>query len=111
MLDLYSSSSVELDADEVADAMALADTATLLLLDARISETGVPSDTGASSTSVSGTDRPDAAPFDDLGGHRAEIGQATGVLMVQLGVASTGHSSGCAPTRTPGEHGSRWSPT
>ncbi|MEU7409782.1 MULTISPECIES: GAF and ANTAR domain-containing protein [Streptomyces] len=91
VLDLYSSSSVELDADEVADAMAFADTATLLLLDAGISETGAPSDTGASGTDVSGTDvsgtdRPDAAPFDDLGGYRAEIDQATGILMVQLGV-------------------------
>jgi hypothetical protein len=81
VLDLYSSSSVELDADEVADAMAFADTATLLLLDARITETGVPSGTGASQT-----DRTDAAPSDDLGGYRAEIDQATGILMVQLGV-------------------------
>jgi hypothetical protein len=86
VLDLYSNSSVELDADEVADAMAFADTATLLLLDAGISETGVPSDTGASGTDVAGTDLPDAAPFDDLGGYRAEIDQATGILMVQLGV-------------------------
>ncbi|SEE21784.1 GAF and ANTAR domain-containing protein [Streptomyces sp. Ag109_O5-10] len=81
VLDLYSSTSVELDADEVADAMAFADTATLLLLDAGISETGVPS-----GTDVAGTDRPDDAPFDDLGGYRAEIDQATGILMVQLGV-------------------------
>jgi len=91
VLDLYSSSSVELDADEVADAMAFADTATLLLLDARVSETGVTFGTGASGTdeagpSTSGTDRPDAAPFDDLGAYRAEIDQATGILMVQLGV-------------------------
>jgi hypothetical protein len=86
VLDLYSSSSVELDADEVADAMAFADTAALLLLDAGISETGDPSDTGASGTDVAGTYRPDAAPFDDLGGHRSEIDQATGILMVQLGV-------------------------
>ncbi|MER5526108.1 GAF and ANTAR domain-containing protein [Streptomyces sp. NPDC002677] len=91
VLDLYSSTSVELDADEVADAMAFADAATLLLLDAGISETGVPSDTSASDTDVAGTDvagtdQPDAAPFDDLGGYRAEIDQATGILMVQLGV-------------------------
>ncbi|SED98334.1 ANTAR domain-containing protein [Streptomyces sp. 2231.1] len=86
VLDLYSSNSVELDADEVADAMAFADTATLLLLDAGISETGVPSDTGASGTDMTGTDRPDAASFDDLGDYRAEIDQATGILMVQLGV-------------------------
>lgn len=96
VLDLYSSSSVALDADEVADAMAFADTATLLLLDARISETGVPFDTDAAGTGTSGTDaagpntsgndRPGTAPFDDLGGYRAEIDQATGILMVQLGV-------------------------
>ncbi|WP_051735299.1 GAF and ANTAR domain-containing protein [Streptomyces sp. NRRL B-3229] len=86
VLDLYSSTSVELDPDEVADAMAFADTATLLLLDAGISETGVPSGTGAPGTDMTGTDRPDAAPFDDLGGYRAEIDQATGILMVQLGV-------------------------
>ncbi|MFG2731715.1 GAF and ANTAR domain-containing protein [Streptomyces canus] len=88
VLDLYSSSSVELDADEVADAMAFADTATLLLLDARISETGATSDTVAPGTAVADADRPDAAPFDDLGGHRAEIDQATGILMVQLGVGA-----------------------
>ncbi|EDY58981.1 conserved hypothetical protein [Streptomyces sviceus ATCC 29083] len=86
VLDLYSSTSVELDADEVADAMAFADTATLLLLDAGISVTGVPSDTGAPGTDAAGTDLPDAAPLDDLGGYRAEIDQATGILMVQLGV-------------------------
>ncbi|MFJ2608607.1 MULTISPECIES: ANTAR domain-containing protein [unclassified Streptomyces] len=73
VLDLYSGSSVELDAEEMADAMAFADTATLLLLDARIDETA-------------GADRPDLAPFDDLGGYRAEIDQATGILMVQLDV-------------------------
>ncbi|WP_369250614.1 ANTAR domain-containing protein [Streptomyces sp. R41] len=86
VLDLYSSGSVELDADEVADAMAFADTATLLLLDARVSETGVLSDTGRAGPSTSGADRPDTAPFDDLGGYRAEIDQATGILMVQLGI-------------------------
>lgn len=86
VLDLYSSSSVELDAEEVADAMAFADAATLILLDARISETGVPFDTQAPDTDAAGTGRPDAAPFDDLGGYRAEIDQATGILMVQLDV-------------------------
>jgi hypothetical protein len=91
VLDLYSSSSVELDAEEVADAMAFADAATSILLDARISETGGPfdthaPDTHAPDTDTTGTDRPDAAPFDDLGGYRAEIDQATGILMVQLDV-------------------------
>lgn len=86
VLDLYSSNSVELDADEVADAMAFADIATLLLLDAGISETGVPPDTAPSGTDGVDTDRPDAASFDDLGGYRAEIDQATGILTVQLGI-------------------------
>ncbi|MFF3325306.1 ANTAR domain-containing protein [Streptomyces sp. NPDC002889] len=60
VLDLYSSVPVELDAEELADAMAFADTATMVLLDARIEESDAP--------------------------YRAEIDQATGMLTVQLGV-------------------------
>ncbi|MFJ1971157.1 GAF and ANTAR domain-containing protein [Streptomyces sp. NPDC087903] len=91
VLDLYSRSSVELDADEVADAMAFADTATLLLLDSRISDTGTFFDIDRSGTYRSGGDSsdtrpPGGGPLDDLGGYRAEIDQATGILMVQLGV-------------------------
>jgi hypothetical protein len=96
VLDLYSSSSVELDADEVADAMAFAVTATLLLLDSRISDAGSFVDidragTYRSDANRSGGDPPDTHPqgggqIDGLGGYRAEIDQATGVLMVQLGV-------------------------
>ncbi|MEV6020086.1 MULTISPECIES: GAF and ANTAR domain-containing protein [unclassified Streptomyces] len=86
VLDLYSSSSVELDAEAVADGMAFADAATLLLLDARISDTGVPFGSRAADTGAPGTDRHDAPPLDDLGGYRAEIDQATGILMVQLDV-------------------------
>ncbi|MFI1105647.1 ANTAR domain-containing protein [Streptomyces melanogenes] len=75
VLDLYCQGPVWLDADQLADAMAFADFATLVLLDAR-------------------TETPGAAPTDatgpghglDLGGYRAEISQATGMLTVQLGV-------------------------
>ncbi len=64
-----------LDAGELADALAFADLATLLLLDARIDETNAPVD-GAR----------EERGFEDLGGYRAEIDQATGILTVQLGV-------------------------
>ncbi|KPI02813.1 ANTAR domain protein [Actinobacteria bacterium OK074] len=75
VLDLYADVPTVLDAEELADALAFADLATLLLLDARIDATG---------ESALGP-----APehgFDDLGGYRAEIDQATGILTVQLGV-------------------------
>ncbi|MEV7884012.1 GAF and ANTAR domain-containing protein [Streptomyces sp. NPDC002817] len=75
VLDLYADVPTVLDAEELADAQAFADLATLLLLDARIEETGAPAD-GASS------DR----GLEDLGAYRAEIDQATGILTVQLGV-------------------------
>lgn len=64
-----------LGAEELADAMAFADLATLLLLDARIDETGAAADGAV----------PDRG-FEDLGGHRAEIDQATGMLTAQLDV-------------------------
>ncbi|MEV1079676.1 ANTAR domain-containing protein [Streptomyces sp. NPDC050211] len=70
VLDLYADVPTVLDAEELADALAFADLATLLLLDARIDETGAPADRG----------------FEDLGGYRAEIDQATGILTVQLEV-------------------------
>ncbi|MDQ0596276.1 hypothetical protein QF037_000621 [Streptomyces canus] len=75
VLDLYADVPTVLDAEELADALAFADLATLLLLDARIEETGAPIG-GASA------DR----GFEDLGAYRAEIDQATGILTVQLGV-------------------------
>ncbi|MET9454892.1 GAF and ANTAR domain-containing protein [Streptomyces canus] len=75
VLDLYADVPTVLDAEELADAQAFADLATLLLLDARIDETGA--QTGAPS--------PDHG-FEDLGGYRAEIDQATGILTVQLEV-------------------------
>ncbi|TPQ20696.1 ANTAR domain-containing protein [Streptomyces sporangiiformans] len=76
VLALYADAPVELDAEELADALAFADAATLVLLDSRLEE-------------------PDAFPaegpprdghVEDLGGYRAEIDQATGMLTVQLGV-------------------------
>ncbi|MFI6334346.1 ANTAR domain-containing protein [Streptomyces sp. NPDC050535] len=75
VLDLYADVPTVLDADQLADAMAFADLATLLLLDTRIDETGA---------SDGGPD-PDHG-FEDLGGYRAEIDQATGMLTVQLGI-------------------------
>ncbi|MFF4252065.1 ANTAR domain-containing protein [Streptomyces sp. NPDC001663] len=75
VLDLYADVPTVLDAEELADALAFADLATLLLLDARIDETGGPA----------GGPSPDRG-FEDLGAYRAEIDQATGMLTVQLGV-------------------------
>ncbi|MGW7165673.1 ANTAR domain-containing protein [Streptomyces sp. NPDC054884] len=74
VLDLYADVPTVLDAEELADALAFADLATLLLLDARIDETGAQA--GAPSRDHG---------FEDLGGYRAEIDQATGILTVQLG--------------------------
>lgn len=75
VLDLYADVPTVLDAGELADALAFADLATLLLLDARIDETGAPADGPL----------PDRG-LEDLGRYRAEIDQATGILTVQLGV-------------------------
>ncbi|MYT07256.1 MULTISPECIES: ANTAR domain-containing protein [Streptomyces] len=75
VLDLYADVQTVLDAEELADALAFADLATLLLLDARIDETG--GQAGAPSRDHG---------FEDLGGCRAEIDQATGILTVQLEV-------------------------
>ncbi|WP_055700259.1 ANTAR domain-containing protein [Streptomyces silaceus] len=79
VLDLYAHVPVRLDAEQLADALAFADLATLLLLDARIDEEGGPSGDGDGAATGRG-------PDEDLGGYRAEISQATGVLTVQLGV-------------------------
>jgi hypothetical protein len=70
VLDLYARVPVRLDAEELADALAFADLATLVLLDTRIGETGGPRGGGV----------------EDLGAYRAEIDQASGMLTVQLGV-------------------------
>ncbi|QUC55541.1 GAF and ANTAR domain-containing protein [Streptomyces sp. A2-16] len=82
VLDLYADVPTVLDPEELADALAFADLATLLLLDARIDETGARA--GASGARA-GASSPDHG-FEDLGGYRAEIDQATGILTVQLGV-------------------------
>ncbi|WP_234381195.1 ANTAR domain-containing protein [Streptomyces sp. NRRL F-5122] len=75
VLDLYASIPTVLDTEELADALAFADLATLLLLDTRIDEAGAP------------TSRPTPdGSFEDLGAYRAEIDQASGMLTVQLGV-------------------------
>ncbi|MFF1477108.1 ANTAR domain-containing protein [Streptomyces sp. NPDC058301] len=75
VLDLYSSMPVELDVEQLADALAFADFTTLVLLDTHIDRPG---------------DRPDDLSPDgrqeDLGSYRAKIDQATGILTVQLGV-------------------------
>ncbi|WP_199550703.1 ANTAR domain-containing protein [Streptomyces sp. N35] len=75
VLDLYADVPATLDVEELADALAFADTATLVLLDMRVDATGAPPDD-------------DALPEDsgEPGGYRAEIDQATGMLTVQLGV-------------------------
>ncbi|MFC7308637.1 GAF and ANTAR domain-containing protein [Streptomyces monticola] len=75
VLDLYADLPGMLDVEELADALAFADTATLVLLDTQIDATGAPSGNRAA----------DADP-EELGGYRAEIDQATGMLTVQLGV-------------------------
>ncbi|MFD6996733.1 GAF and ANTAR domain-containing protein [Streptomyces mirabilis] len=77
VLDLYADVPTVLDTEEPADALAFVDLATLLLLDARIEETGAPI----------GGPLPDRG-FEDLGAYRAEIDQATGILTVQLGVGT-----------------------
>ncbi|WP_280880279.1 GAF and ANTAR domain-containing protein [Streptomyces pseudovenezuelae] len=90
VLDLYANVPTVLGPEQLADALAFADLATLLLLDARIDETG-PSDGGPSDGGPSGDGPSGDGPWpdrnlDDLGGYRAEIDQATGILTVQLGV-------------------------
>ncbi|MFI5688361.1 ANTAR domain-containing protein [Streptomyces sp. NPDC051636] len=75
VLDLYANIPTVLDTEELADALAFADLATLLLLGTRIDETGAPTDVPV----------PDRS-FQDLGAYRAEIDQASGILTVQLGV-------------------------
>lgn len=75
VLDLYSRVPVRLNAEELADALAFADIATLILLDAQIDVTGAP--TGAMLLDMR---------QEDLSAYRAEIDQAVGMLTVQLGV-------------------------
>ncbi|PKV90059.1 ANTAR domain-containing protein [Streptomyces sp. TLI_146] len=75
VLGLDSQGPVRSGADEPVDAMAFAEFATLVLLGAWIGATGTsPTDTAAPGHGA------------DLGGRRAEISQATGMLTVQLGV-------------------------
>jgi hypothetical protein len=67
VLDMYAVAPGGLGTEELADAMAFADTATLLLLGR-------------------GVDGPQDGGLEDLGGYRAEIDQASGMLTEQLGV-------------------------
>ncbi|MEU1038110.1 GAF and ANTAR domain-containing protein [Streptomyces sp. NPDC005551] len=76
VLDLYAAAPVELDAEELADALAFADAATLVLLHSGAGEPGVPSGGGPSWD----------GRLEDLGAYRAAIDQASGMLTVQLGV-------------------------
>ncbi|MEU3615078.1 ANTAR domain-containing protein [Streptomyces sp. NPDC006872] len=78
VLDLYAGVPTVLDVEELADALAFADLATLLLLGTRIDETGAPT--------APTEGRAPARGFEDLGAYRAEIDQASGMLTVQLGV-------------------------
>jgi hypothetical protein len=75
VLDLYSQVPRRLNAEELADALAFADTATLVLLDSRID--GAEDLAGGWSTD---------GRYEYLGAYRAEIDQATGMLTAQLGV-------------------------
>ncbi|MFI1168266.1 GAF and ANTAR domain-containing protein [Streptomyces sp. NPDC020801] len=75
VLDLYADIPTVLDPEELGDALAFADLATLLLLDTGIDETGAPTGGPVSDRS-----------FEGLGAYRAEIDQASGMLAVQLGV-------------------------
>ncbi|MFF2129385.1 hypothetical protein ACFVW1_29195 [Streptomyces olivochromogenes] len=94
VLDLYSDVPTVLDTEEPADALAFADLATLLLLDAPIEETGAPiEETGA----PIGGPLPDRC-FEDLGADRAESEAATGILTANSVSVATRPSSGSAPT-------------
>ncbi|TKA11324.1 ANTAR domain-containing protein [Actinacidiphila oryziradicis] len=68
VLDMYATEAGGLDTEDLADAMAYAHTATLVLLG-------------------TGADGPENGGLEDLGGYRAEIDQATGMLTEQLGVS------------------------
>lgn len=81
VLDLYAAAPCHLSADQIADAMVLADTATLVLLETPLTGHG----TGRETADRYDADAPDPW-LADLGGYRAEIDQATGMLTEQLGV-------------------------
>jgi hypothetical protein len=74
VLDLYRSGPGDLNPPELADALALADTVGMLLLDAAA---GTPPDTADM-----------AWQRDDPAAHQASVHQATGLVLVQLGVSA-----------------------
>jgi GAF domain-containing protein/ANTAR domain-containing protein len=80
VLDLYRSTPGGLGDAERRDALAAADTAALMLLGQRTEPVG---DTGA------GLDGHAGGWLDHTLGHRAEIHQATGMVLVQLGISAT----------------------
>jgi hypothetical protein len=91
VLDLYAHVPVRLNAEELADALAFADLATLVLLDTHIDATGEPrrgriDETEGPRDPTDQTEGPRRGPVEDLGAYRAEIDQASGILTVQLGV-------------------------
>ncbi|MGP3926921.1 GAF and ANTAR domain-containing protein [Streptomyces sp. 8N616] len=75
VLDLYRGRPGGLNADALADALVFADTATRVLLDTQACAQTDPAD----GTALDGQ-------FEGMGGYRAEIDQATGMLTEQLGV-------------------------
>lgn len=92
VLDLYSDVPVELDSGELADAMVFADTATLVLVGARIDPRAGRS-MGSVATGPRSTRPPACSPFSSAW-------------------ASRRRSSACAPTPTPTDGDSpRWRPT
>ncbi|WTW91993.1 GAF and ANTAR domain-containing protein [Streptomycetaceae bacterium NBC_01309] len=86
VLDLYSRTPCHLDAGQLADAMVLADTATLVLLQTPLAGADATADRLDGSVSAPPEDASSDPSLEDLGGYRAEIDQATGMLTEQLGV-------------------------
>ena len=81
VMGLHRGTAGPLDTAQLGDGLILADIATVLLLDS--AGHGAPGGAGADGAGLDGQ-----AP--DLALHRAEIDQATGMLMVQLGVPAAG---------------------
>jgi len=98
---LYRDSPGPLTRAQLGDTLLLADSTTALLIDS----------TGHDSAETARGPGPDGqAP--DLAAHRAEVDQATGMLILQLGATITGRSPGSALTPMPGTGGSpTWPPT
>ena len=83
VVDLYRTTPGPLRGDELRDVIAAADTATLLLLEV---SAGPPADGGHSNGQCGQARREDGAWWDGLHSDRAEVHQATGMILAQLGV-------------------------